>query len=61
MTEDKKLNKVINDFELIKETYKKIANLLHFFSIFTIIELNDKDVVRHDLVKKIINSYEKEN
>ena len=25
------------------------------------IELNDKDVVRHDLVKKIINSYEKEN
>ena len=25
------------------------------------IELNDKDVVRHDLVKKIINCYEKEN
>ena len=25
------------------------------------IELNEKDVVRHDLVKKIINAYEKEN
>ena len=25
------------------------------------VELNEKDVVRHDLVKKIINAYEKEN
>ena len=58
MTEDKKLNKVINDFELIKETYKKIANLLHFFSIFTIIELNDKaDGYMVAYLKNDVNEY----
>ena len=58
MSEDKKLNKVINDFELIKETYKKIANLVHFFSIFTIIELKNKaDGYMSANLKKDVNEY----
>ncbi len=40
----------------LKDALKKLKKI----SDIGFIELNDKDVVRHDLVKKIINAYEKE-
>ncbi len=41
----------------LKDALKKLKDV----SDIGFIELNEKDVVRHDLVKKIINAYEKEN
>ena len=41
----------------LKDALKKLNKI----NDIGIIELNDNDVVRHDLVRKIINSYEKEN
>ena len=41
----------------LKDALKKLKKIVDI----GFIELNDRDVVRHELVKKIINAYEKEN
>ena len=41
----------------LKDALKKLNKL----NEIGFVELHEKDVVRHDLVKKIINAYEKEN
>ena len=41
----------------LKDALKKLKNIENI----GFIELKEKDVVRHDLVKKIVNAYEKEN
>ena len=41
----------------LKDAIKKLKKI----SDIGFIELDEKDVVRHDLVKKIINAYEKNN
>ena len=41
----------------LKDALRKLKKIIDI----GFIELNEKDVVRHDLVKKIINAYEKEN
>ncbi len=52
----------ITQIDLISETesgLKDALKKLNKINDIGFIELNDKDVVRHDLVKKIINAYEK--
>ena len=52
----------ITQIDLISETesgLKDALKKLNKINEIGFIELNDKDVVRHDLVKKIINAYEK--
>ena len=52
----------ITQIDLISETesgLKDALKKLNKINQIGFIELNDKDVVRHDLVKKIINAYEK--
>ena len=41
----------------LKDALKKLKKV----NDIGFLELNDTDVVRHDLVKKIINAYEKDN
>ena len=41
----------------LKDAIKKLKKI----SDIGFIELNDKDVIRHELVKKIINAYEQQN
>ena len=54
----------ITQIDLVSEKesgLKHALKKLNKISDIGFIELNEKDVVRHDLVKKIINAYEKEN
>ena len=41
----------------LKDALKKLKKI----NDIGIVELSERDVVRHELVKKIINAYEKEN
>ena len=54
----------ITQIDLVSEKesgLKHALKKLNKISDIGFVELNEKDVIRHDLVKKIINAYEKEN
>ena len=54
----------ITQIDLVSERESGLKDALTKLSKISdigFIELNEKDVVRHDLVKKIINAYDKNN